>query len=90
MPSTHATIIASVVFVNGFARGFLTPEFSLGLGVLLLFMMDAHGLRRKVGAHARLLNRLQRAEILRERMGHSLPEIFSGLILGAILGYIFA
>ena len=90
LPSTHATIISSAVFALGFSRGFETPEFSLGLAVMLLFIMDAHGLRRKIGDHAKVLNRLQREEILRERMGHSALEIFCGVILGATLGFIFA
>ncbi|MBO4400389.1 MAG: divergent PAP2 family protein [Selenomonadaceae bacterium] len=90
LPSTHTTIISSAVFALGFSRGFETPEFSLGLSVLLLFVMDAHGLRRKIGSHAEVLNRLQRKTILRERMGHSWLEIFCGLVLGAALGYIFS
>ena len=89
LPSTHTTIISSAVFALGFSRGFETPEFSAGLAVMLLFIMDAHNLRRKIGEHAKVLNRLQREEILRERMGHSWLEIFCGLILGAAIGFIF-
>lgn len=90
LPSTHATIISSAVFFYGFSEGFFTPTFTLGLSVLLLFMMDAHGLRRKIGTHAEILNRLQRETFLRERMGHSWLEIFCGIILGAALGFIFS
>lgn len=90
LPSTHTTIISSVVFLNGFSNGFETPEFSLGMGVMMLFIMDAHNLRRKIGSHAEVLNRLQSGVVLRERMGHSWLEIICGLILGAVLGYIFA
>ena len=57
---------------------------------MLLFIMDAHTLRRKVGDHAKILNQLQDKIILRERMGHTKLEIFCGIILGAVLGYIFA
>ena len=90
LPSTHATIISSAVFFYGFSEGFFTPTFTLGLSVLLLFVMDAHGLRRKIGTHAEILNRLQRKTILRERMGHNWLEIFCGLILGAAIGFIFS
>jgi len=89
-PSTHTTIISSVVFLNGFSTGFFTPTFSLGLGVMMLFIMDAHNLRRKIGNHAEILNQLQSKKVLRERVGHTWIEIICGLILGAILGYIFA
>ena len=90
LPSTHTTIISSAVFLNGFSEGFFQPTFTLGLAVMMLFLMDAFTLRRKVGEHAKILNRLQDKIILRERMGHSGTEIFCGLILGAVLGYIFA
>ena len=90
LPSTHTAIISSVVFLNGFSEGFYTPTFSLGLGVMLLFIMDAHNLRRKIGDHAKVLNTLQDKISLRERMGHTKLEIACGLTLGAILGYIFA
>ena len=90
LPSTHTTIISSAVFLNGFTDGFTTPTFSLGLAVMMLFIMDAHNLRRKIGEHAKIFNQLQSDISLRERMGHSWLEIISGLILGAVLGYIFA
>ena len=90
LPSTHTAIISSVVFLNGFSEGFCTPTFSLGLGVMMLFIMDAHNLRQKIGVHAEILNRLQSEQILRERIGHTWIEIICGLTLGAILGYIFA
>ena len=90
LPSTHTTIISSAVFLNGFSEGFFQPTFTLGLAVMMLFLMDAFTLRRKVGEHAKILNQLQEKVILRERMGHSGLEIFCGLVLGMILGYIFA
>ena len=90
LPSTHTTIISSAVFLNGFSEGFFQPTFTLGLAVMMLFIMDAHTLRRKVGEHAKILNQLQDKVSLRERMGHTKLEITCGLILGAILGYIFA
>lgn len=87
-PSTHTTILSSVTFLIGFREGFDTPVFSLGLGTLLILVIDAHGLRRKVGEHARILNELQEAVKVRERMGHSWVEIFGGLVLGIILAYL--
>ena len=90
LPSTHTTIISSAVFFYGFSEGFFTPTFTLGLSVMMLFLMDAFTLRRKVGEHAKILNQLQKQVILRERMGHSGLEITCGLILGICLGYIFA
>lgn len=90
LPSTHTAIISSAVFFCGFSEGFFTPTFTLGLSVMMLFIMDAHNLRRKIGVHAEILNSLQSKINLRERMGHTWLEIFCGLIVGATLGYIFA
>ena len=90
LPSTHTSIISSAVFFYGFSEGFFTPTFTLGLSVMMLFIMDAHNLRRKIGTHAEVLNTLQDKVKLRERMGHTWLEISCGLILGAVIGYIFA
>ncbi|WP_028128662.1 divergent PAP2 family protein [Selenomonas sp. AE3005] len=86
-PSTHTTIMSSVVFFAGFKEGFTTPLFSIGLGALLVLVIDAHGLRRKVGEQAKILNELQDDIALRESMGHSWGEIFGGLILGIAIAY---
>ena len=92
-PSTHTTVLSSVVVTLGLEHGFQTPECSFALGVLVLLMIDAHGLRRKVGAQAERINQLARQcgleemPPLRERMGHSWGEIFGGLILGSGIGW---
>ncbi len=88
-PSTHTTVIASAVFLLGFEEGMDNPIFSFSLSVLLLFCIDAHGLRRKIGAHAEQLNRLQQNVKLRERMGHNWLEIFGGLVLGMAIAWGF-
>ncbi len=90
LPSTHTAIISSAVFFYGFSESFFNSTFTLGLSVMMLFIMDAHNLRRKIGVHAEVLNKLQNETVLRERMGHTWLEIFCGLIVGLILGYIFA
>ena len=93
-PSTHTTVLSSVVFLVGFSEGFCTPVFSLGLGALVILIIDAHGMRRKIGQQAEVINRLQHKlygddyEPLRERMGHSWFEICGGLAFGLLLGWI--
>ena len=82
-----------MVFFAGFNEGFCTSVFSLGLGALLILIIDAHGLRRKVGKQAEIINQLQekiygdKFHPLRERMGHSWLEIAGGLGLGFFLGF---
>ena len=84
-PSTHTTILSAVVWYIGISEGFGTPLFSLGLAALLILIIDAHGLRRKIGEQAKVINRIQSIVVLRERMGHSWLEIGGGLILGLVI-----
>lgn len=92
-PSTHSTVLSSVVFFAGFQTGWQSSIFTLGLGALVILVIDAHGLRRKVGEQAAVLNRLQQkvdpehVTPLRERMGHSWLEIGGGLALGVLLAW---
>ena len=87
-PSTHTTIISTAVFFIGFTEGFKTPLFSLGLSVLLIVIIDAHGLRREIEKHSIILNKLQKELTTRERMGHSWLEISGGLLTGFALSYL--
>lgn len=84
-PSTHTTIVSSAVFLVGLTEGFNTPIFSMGLAFLLLVVIDAHGLRNKVGMQAKILNNIQNDIMLRESMGHKWYEIIGGLLVGFIL-----
>lgn len=94
-PSTHTTVLSSVAFYLGLLRGFFTPEFSFALGTLLILIIDAHGLRKKVGEQAEIINVLAKQcnitmeKPLRERMGHTWTEIFGGLALGFVISYVY-
>lgn len=94
-PSTHTTILSSVVVFSGLSEGFESPVFLLGIGALLIVVIDAHGLRQKVGQQAKIINDLQRkvfdndVEVLREKIGHTWIEIFGGLLYGSLLAGIF-
>lgn len=94
-PSTHTATLLSTVFFVGFTAGFDSPLFALGMGTLVILIMDAHGLRRHVGRQAEAINELRKAvgidqPPLRERMGHTYPEIAGGLAVGAAMGYLAA
>lgn len=93
-PSTHTTVLSTVLFFAGFQLGWYSPVVTLGLGALVILIIDAHGLRRKVGELSAVLNRLQmkvdpeHVTPLRERMGHTWIEISGGLTLGAFLAWL--
>jgi acid phosphatase family membrane protein YuiD len=95
-PSNHTTIMTTVVMLIGFHEGFSTPSFSLGVAITFIVIIDATGLRRHVGRHASHLNQISKEQnnILninhRESMGHNKIEVFGGLILGIILGFILS
>ncbi len=62
--------------------------FGLGTAITFIVILDASGLRRYVGHHARLINGLNpEGKRLRESVGHNAVEIMGGLVLGALLGY---
>lgn len=91
-PSTHTTVMSSIVFLIGFSEGVTTPIFGLGVAVLMITMIDALGLRRAVGKQASAINRYivpgnTTQPLLRERQGHNPVEVLGGLMLGLILAY---
>lgn len=91
-PSTHTSTVATVAFLIGFGEGWLSPTFGLAVGVLMIVVIDATGLRIAVGQHAEVLNKITpEAKItprLRERMGHTYTEVAGGLVVGFVTSFI--
>lgn len=87
-PSNHTTIMTTIVMLIGFEEGFNTPLFGLGVAITYIVIIDATGLRRYVGYHARDLNKVLGQSTHRESMGHTKIEILGGLILGTLIAYI--
>ncbi|MBU0517123.1 MAG: divergent PAP2 family protein [Proteobacteria bacterium] len=86
MPSTHSCIISTTAFFVGLENGFLSAPFAVALAVGLVVMMDAWGLRRKLGRHAAAINELMADRPqwtpLSERLGHSKIEVLGGVVVG--------
>ncbi|MFC0213935.1 divergent PAP2 family protein [Paenibacillus chartarius] len=91
-PSNHTSIMTTTVMLIGFREGFDTAMFSLGAAITFIVIIDATGLRRHVGFHAKRLNELNPAseKKLRESMGHNRIEVLGGLVLGTLLGYVLS
>jgi len=89
MPSAHAAFVSSLGALLVIYHQVATPLFGLWLIFFLLTIRDAFGLRQEISAHARALNKLAKKNNLylhlRERLGHRLPEIAAGIILGISL-----
>ena len=87
LPSNHSSIVSSVVFLVALKEGIEHPAFGVAVAFAFVVMLDANNLRRQVGKHAEVINRLNtdRSEKtpLRERMGHTCIEIAAGILVGA-------
>lgn len=92
-PSTHTSVVSSIAMLIGFEQGFATPLFGLAAAVTYIVMIDAVGLRRAVGEHARRINALSQSNEeeqrsrLREKQGHTRPEVIGGLAVGTLLAW---
>ena len=85
MPSNHAAIVSATTALIGFREGLDHPAFGVAITLAFIVILDASSLRAQVGKHAQAINQLNdRSDIqpLRERMGHTKPQIASGILLG--------
>lgn len=90
-PSTHTAVVSSAVMLIGFKEGFNTPLFSLGVAFLMITVIDATGIRRALGEHAKHLNVVANPEKkLRETQGHNRFEVLGGFVLGTLLAFVGA
>ena len=91
MPSSHSALITSLTSGLGMDLGFDDPIFALAVGISLIVMYDASGVRRSAGLHAKEINKLSKnVELesttnLKEKLGHSKLEVFVGSILGPLI-----
>ncbi|KAG6486269.1 uncharacterized protein LOC122008717 isoform X1 [Zingiber officinale] len=61
MPSTHSSAVTAVATLLGLERGFSDSIFGMSVVFAALVMYDAQGVRREVGIHAKILNRIQKS-----------------------------
>ncbi len=103
MPSSHSSFVMGLSTAVGLKIGFDTPEYAIALGIALIVMYDASGVRRAVGMQASILNRIIQDFIevkkfeeikklegqrLKELVGHTPIQVFAGALLGIIMAYI--
>ena len=94
MPSAHSATVFSMAVSLGLRYGFGSSIFALASTLAMVVMYDACGVRRQVGIQAKLLNagRGENEEMLKESVGHSPLQVFSGAAWGglvALLAYLF-
>jgi acid phosphatase family membrane protein YuiD len=89
MPSNHSAIVGSIAALIGLCEGINSAVFGIAMGFAFIVVLDAGSLRRSVGLHAEVINRLTSGNpMLRERMGHSKLEISVGLLVGIIVALV--
>jgi uncharacterized protein len=99
MPSSHSSSMTALATSLGLVDGFSSTTFAIGVGVALVVMYDAAGVRRAAGRMAGILNKLTREiytndtghvpERLRELLGHTPFEVLVGALLGIVFAYAF-
>ena len=85
MPSAHSAVVCSLAAMIGRELGYGSPEFAITVGLALIVMYDACGVRRAAGKQASILNKiistpgltnLEVQEKLTEALGHSPKPAF--------------
>ncbi len=90
LPSNHSAIVSATLTLIALKEGIQHPAFGSALTLAVIVIMDAHSLRRQIGAQAAVINQLTRlhaeytAPPLRERVGHSRTEILAGISSGIV------
>ncbi|MGZ0020257.1 divergent PAP2 family protein [Nitrosomonas sp. wSCUT-2] len=86
LPSNHSAIVSSMAALIALKEGIAHPAFGVALTLAFIVILDANSLRRQVGKHAVVINKLAIAmpdhQTLRERMGHTRIEIVAGVLVG--------
>ncbi len=88
MPSSHSALITAITLSIGLKEGFSSSFFFLSVVLSLVVIYDARGIRHTVGKHAKILNDSilnSDNKKLNEQVGHTMPEIFVGILIGIIV-----
>lgn len=89
LPSNHSAIVSSMAALIALKEGVGHPAFGVAIAVAFIVILDASSLRRQVGEQAIAINKLASAlpdhRVLRDRLGHTLPEIFAGIAVGIMV-----
>lgn len=89
MPSNHTTIVTTPLALIIINEGLDHPIVGIGAGLLLIVIIDAVDLRKKISEHAIMINKeLKNEHKLKERIGHSVSEIIGGLITGCFIAFL--
>ena len=97
MPSSHSAFVCAATMSIGQVCGWRDPLFSLSAAIALVVMYDACNVRRAAGEQAKVLNyviehwsempeEMKQKKRLNENLGHTLPQVIMGALLGTVIG----
>lgn len=92
MPSSHSSILATMLVMVGYLEGIDSTLFGIALIFSFLIIGDAMGIRTQTGKQAMLLNKLTVSEEkkpLRELVGHKPTEVIGGIVLGIMVAILY-
>ncbi len=93
-PSTHTAIVSAPAWLIALNDGINTPAFAVALGIVMIVVIDAMDLRRKLERVNRILKTqwpdFPPAQALRDRIGHTPLQIAAGLVVGGIAAALIA
>ncbi len=95
LPSTHSAVVTSMAALIALREGIDNAMFGLAVTLAFIVILDATGLRAKVGKQAAAINQLseERKDVVpkqREKMGHSWVEILAGTGVGVFTAWMIA
>ena len=100
MPSSHSSLVMTLVVMVARADGISSTTFALALAFAVIVMYDAMGVRRAAGEQAKTINILADTiesvigdpdlvpKELKEFLGHTPVEVIAGAILGITIALI--
>jgi acid phosphatase family membrane protein YuiD len=98
MPSSHSSFVSSLAASVGMKEGWTSSAFMVALGMAIIIMHDAAGLRMAAGRQAALLNqvvgrlygarKVKGMPRMKEMLGHSPLQVISGALLGVAVAFL--
>ena len=97
MPSSHSAMVSATALSIGLQIGFDTAIFAISAMMAMIVIYDATGVRRESGKQAVLINsiinelakgKIPQQDKLKEVLGHTPGEAFSGLTLGLTIAVV--
>jgi acid phosphatase family membrane protein YuiD len=98
MPSSHSASMSALATSVALVDGYSSTTFAVAVGIALVVMYDAAGVRRSAGRMAGVLNKITKEiyshdtghvpEHLKELLGHTPFEVLVGAIVGILLSFV--